>query len=76
MSAPLNLNRERLTVLRAIRDGDVYLSPGGFLLRRVPEWRGGARVGTKVRELAEAGYVEMVDGLPHLTLTGKAVAAQ
>lgn len=72
----LNLNRERLGLLGAIRDGKVSLSAGGVLLRQV---RAGQkqRVERKVRELQEHGLVgeELVGGQPRLTDAGRTAVA-
>jgi hypothetical protein len=61
MSA-LNINRERAGLLADLRDGKVYRSLGGCLMRRV---RGGQnrRVERKVRELQDAGLVDQSLGL-------------
>lgn len=60
MTAPINLNRERLSLLRAIQAGHVQPSAGGRLIRRV---RAGQNriVERAVRELRNAGLVDTVE---------------
>lgn len=53
----LNLNRERIGLLRAINEGKVAFSAGGVLLRRVRAGQN-QRVERKVRELQEHGLVD------------------
>ncbi len=60
MSAPINLNRERLALLRAIQHGRVQRSAGGRLVHRVGAGQNRI-VERKVRELREAGLVDRIE---------------
>lgn len=52
------LNRQRVALLRDVHAGKVYHSMGGCDLRQVPRGQN-ERVDRRVRELAEAGWVEL-----------------
>lgn len=69
----LNLNRERMSLLRAIGDGNVFRNDKGLLMRRFVPAGNKFRVGEpKVRELQAAG---LVDEQLRLTDAGKVAAA-
>jgi hypothetical protein len=72
----LNLNRARLGLLRAIRDGKVGLTASGRLMQQINRSQKKPVAGA-VRELQEHGLVEgqLHGGLARLTGAGKVAAA-
>lgn len=66
----LNLNRARLSLLRAIDAGQVSRNDNGIVFRKIGQAK--YRIDAKVRELQAAG---LVDEQLRLTDAGKAAAA-
>ncbi len=52
------MNREQRELIDAVAHGRVYKSAGGFVMRRRPGGQN-ARCDAKVRELVEAGLVDL-----------------
>ncbi len=55
------LNRQRVTLLQAVKNGHVYRSAGGCDLREVRRGQN-ERVDRRLRELREVGWVELAPG--------------
>ena len=68
------LNRERVQLLRDVQSGKVYRSMGGCDLRMVRRGQN-MRVDRRLRELREAGWVELDEAGRAYELTAAGVMA-
>lgn len=77
MIADLYPSRDRRGLLAAIDAGQLYWSLSGLLTWRAPGRGQNQRVGRRVRELFEAGWLRELDGtrLYELTDAGRAALA-